>query len=140
MNKYLTFAGFGGLLIALFFVARTVLSIPNSLVITWQIPTTYENGEALPAEQITGFDIYVTKDDNPETYEKWFPFKPGTETKHIYNVDGVGKYCFQLVTVSKENGKSERSPAECYIVIETGPVVGFRPDAPGNIQIEPVSE
>lgn len=137
-NRTSALVGIGTALVLAFFLARNVLSTPNALVVTWDIPTTYEDGTAMPKAQITGFDIYVSKDDNESTYAAWFKYSTDTEAKYTHNIDGVGKYCFTLITVSKDNGKSQSSDEACYIVVETGPVTGFKPSAPSNVDIKPL--
>jgi len=112
--------------------------VPNALVVTWDIPTSFEDGTAMPKAQITGFDIYVSKDDGEPKYAKWFAFGADSEPKYIHAIDGVGKYCFTLITVSKDNGKSQSSDEACYIVIDTGPVTGFKPKPPTNVDIAPL--
>jgi len=92
----------------------------------------------MPKAQITGFDIYVSKDDGEPQYAKWFAFGADAEPKYIHAIDGVGKYCFTLITVSKDNGKSQSSDEACYIVIDTGPVTGFKPKPPTNVDIAPL--
>jgi len=92
----------------------------------------------MPKAQITGFDIYVSKDDGEPEYAKWFAFDADVEPKYIHDIDGVGKYCFTLITVSKDNGKSQSSDEACYIVIDTGPVTGFKPKPPTNVDIAPL--
>lgn len=137
-NRTSAFVGIGTALVLAFFLARNVLSTPNALVVTWDIPTTYEDGTAMPKAQITGFDIYVSKDDKAPSYAAWFKYNADTDAKYTYTIDGVGKYCFTLITVSKDNGKSQSSDEACYIVIDTGPVTGFKPKPPTNVDIAPL--
>lgn len=114
-------------------MALGAAALPESLVVSWVIPSTYEDGVELPQSEITGFDIYVIK-DGEKSYAAWFPW-PAANAEYTHAVDGVGEYCFYLITVSKSNGKSEPSETACIMIDEKPTSTNAKPNPPSGLKI-----
>lgn len=123
-------------LIILCLVAFTLSahSLPNALIVSWEIPTTYEDGVELDQTNITGFDIYLIKDGVKE-YAKWFEWNETAVAEYSHAITGAGEYCFYLVTVSKDNGKSAASETVCLNVEDKPPTTNARPAPPSGLKI-----
>ena len=114
-----------------FSLTLSAAALPTSLVVSWSIPTTYVDGVALPESEITGFDVYLVKDGST-TYAKW---SAGTTAEYKHPVAGPGEYCFYLVTVTKDNGKSDNSETVCHTVTEQPTTTNAKPSPPTAIII-----
>lgn len=107
-------------------------AIETVFVVSWENPTKSEADEDFPATEITGYDIYYKLDDGAESYAKWSPYSADTDIREYkHTASGYGKHCFSLTTVSKNNGKSQRSEWVCYDLEEsTDPVDPVEPVEP----------
>lgn len=116
------------------------------LLITWQPPTKYVDGTDLPPVDITGYDLYHTVNGGEVQYTAWIP-QTGDVKKYSYQPADYGRYCFQLVTVTKSAGKSAKSqPPVCIDYVEkTEPEIPVTPDPetspcePNTVEVEQIS-
>lgn len=99
------------------------------ILISWDAPTSLEDGTPLPLEHITGFDVFHSLDGVASDYLEWVPVQ--SEPHHTWHHQTVttGKHCYQLRTVTEKYGKSKRSVMQCVELIAN-------PDAPENVTVE----
>lgn len=102
-----------------------------TLKITWQAPTTLENGEPLPQNDIEAYDLYYSLDGAQRQYVAWISNNPKT-TEYEHSVAAYGRYCYRLRTLATLHGKSLLSDAVCIDVV--APV--FPPLPPHEIDIK----
>lgn len=117
----------------IFSAALVACAQAQDLKITWEPPTKHEDGELLDQATITGYDLYQKVDGGERVYTAWVP--EGNE--YVVDVE-KGEACFQLVTVTKDAGKSEPSEWVCHTIeteVVPPPVTG-KPCAPGDIKVE----
>lgn len=117
----------------------------GGLEITWQRPTKYVDGTDLPLADITGYDLYHTMNGGALTYTAWIP-QTGDVKKYSYTPPDYGRYCFQLVTVTKSAGKSAKSqPPVCIDYVEKTepepetPEPETSPCEPTTVEVEQIS-
>lgn len=117
--------------------AETTATQPKLLKITWERPQTYLNDEPLPLSDITGYDLYHTLNGGEVQYTAWIAQNDDI-THYDYTPEEYGRYCFQMVTVSKSAGKSPKSEPVCIDYTETIPQPA-NPCAPTDIEIQRIS-
>lgn len=109
----------------------------NAFKITWEHPELDTEGNVEDVSRITGYDIWYTYEDGDRQYAKWFPMdSPDDVLEYDFPFQEQGEYCFQLATVTKDDGKSDLSPAVCANteVVEPMPNPG-KPQPPITITI-----
>jgi hypothetical protein len=75
--------------------------------LTWQVPTTRANGQALTASELSGYEIYYTT-DNPNV-SGTFTVSGGTTTTYDANNLAAGTYYFAMSAVDSTGAKSALS-------------------------------
>jgi hypothetical protein len=85
--------------------------------VRWVSPTTYENGEALPPEDIAKFLINVTWQGEPQAVLE----APGNTNAYVHHVSSRGLWCYTMQTVSVDNQVSDVSNQACKTVTHGKP-------------------
>ena len=112
---------------------KSVKSDVSSFKITWSHPEVDTEGNIEDVSRITGYDIWYTYQDGERQYAKWFPLDSVDDVlEYDFPFQEMGKYCFQLATVTKEDGKSNLSTAVCAETEVIDPDLG-KPEPPITI-------
>lgn len=80
----------------------------SSVKLSWGIPTTRENGQALPVSELTGYELYYTTDD-PAVTGSVKVSGGATATYTVSNL-AAGNYHFAISAVDSKGLKSKLSP------------------------------
>lgn len=91
----------------------------KDLLITWEHPETDIEGNPEDVSRITGYDIWYTLDDAEKQYAAWVPMDDDPNIlESTFTANIKGEYCFQLATVTKDDGKSNLSAPVCIDLTE----------------------
>lgn len=96
------------------------------LMISWDQPTSLEDGAPLAPEHITGFDVFHSLDGVADEYLEWVPVQSTPRHTWHHQTQHTGTHCYQLRTVTEKYGKSKRSEPQCITLIAN-------PNPPGNV-------
>lgn len=86
----------------------TLAQAASSVKLNWSIPTVRENGKALSATELSGYELYYTT-DNPAVSGTIKVSGGGTSTYTVQNL-AAGNYHFAMVAIDSTGLKSKLSP------------------------------
>lgn len=101
----------------------------SGFIITWEHPKTDIDGNPEDVSRITGYDIWYRLDGADKEYAAWVPMDSSNNVlESTFNATEVGEYCFQLATVTKDDGKSDLSDPVCASIYPDEPTDPVDPD------------
>ena len=104
------------------------VSETSTLTLSWVAPTTRQNGDALTAAELGGYEIYQV---NPDGTGAVLLVEDGTATTYEIEISESGEYLFAIATVDSDGLKSEKSGSVNAQFVPSNP--------PAGVQLLPVS-
>lgn len=89
------------------FGGSTLALAASNVKLSWSVPTTRENGQALPTSQLTGYEVYYTTDDPAVTGT--VKVSGGTTSSYTVQNLAAGNYHFAIAAVDVTGLKSKLS-------------------------------
>lgn len=89
---------------------------PVEITLSWNMPTTRENGDALLASEIAGYEIYYFLEGTPEAAGEIVAINNGNTTQHSLTINQPGTYIFAISTIDLDGLQSDISDPVSLII------------------------